>query len=163
MEMPPLTFAPGTQTALDAAAALALARGRYDEARSLIESLSRGRSFEHAYLVTPAYLEWKTGTRATAESLLGEAERRSLAMIAEAPEDVEGYMDMARIESIRGNPDEAMSWMDKAYERGARFGAYYRFDPRLEYLRGDPRFRRLTERMLEDVTTMRGRAPQEDP
>jgi hypothetical protein len=72
-------------------------------------------------------------------------------------------MDMTRIESIRGNPDEAMSWMQKAYERGARFGAYYRFDPRLEYLRGDPRFQRLTERMLEDVTTMRGQAPEEEP
>jgi TolB-like protein/Tfp pilus assembly protein PilF len=149
--------------ASNTAAGIALARGRYDEARRVVETVNRESSFEYAWIITPGYIEWKTGNREEAEALFREGERRSREVMAEAPERSESYLDMARITSTRGDIDAAESWMEKAYEHGYRNYRFIRASPILENVRADPRFERLMRRMEADVAAMRERAPKEMP
>ncbi|HUE95015.1 MAG TPA: hypothetical protein VMN39_00055, partial [Longimicrobiaceae bacterium] len=158
-----LDFAPGTQLTEDTAMLLALARGRYGEARRHLEALSQGRAFEYAYIISPGWLAWKTGDRERAEAFFAEGERRSREMIAQGPEIVESYRDMARIAATRGDLNSAVEWLERGYRTGDRQSGWLRVDPRIEDLHGDPRFERLMERMEADVARMRERAPKERP
>jgi adenylate cyclase len=137
--------------------------GRYDEARRLFEAHNRERSFEYAMIILPGFVEWETGNRAAADSLFREGERRSREMIDQAPAENESYVDMARIASVRGQVDEAISWMEEAYAHGRRDVGLLRLDPPLENVRRDPRFLRLLQRMEADLAAMRERAPKERP
>jgi hypothetical protein len=103
-----LDFAPGVGIVLSSAVMVALLGERYDDMRRHLRASSEGQAFEYAWIVTPAYVEWKTGNRERAEELFAEAERRSREMIARAPEVAESYLDMARIAAIRGDRDAAM-------------------------------------------------------
>jgi hypothetical protein len=84
-------------------------------------------------------------------------------MIDQAPAENESYVDMARIASVRGQVDEAISWMEEAYAHGRRDVGLLRLDPPLENVRRDPRFLRLLQRMEADLAAMRERAPKERP
>jgi adenylate cyclase len=158
-----LDFAPGTQLAEDTAMLLAFARGRYGEARRHLEALSQGRAFEYAYIISPGWLAWKTGDRERAEAFFAEGERRSREMIAQGPEIVESYRDMARIAATRGDLDSAVEWLERGYATGDRQYSWLRADPRFGDLRDDPRFERIMQRMEADVARMRERAPKERP
>ena len=46
-----------------------------------------------------------------------------------------------------GDTDAAFAWLDRAYEERRGWLAYLKVEPALDTLRGDPRFRRLQERM----------------
>ena len=46
-----------------------------------------------------------------------------------------------------GDADRAFEWLDCAYEERRGWLAYLNVEPMLDGLRGDPRFRRLVERM----------------
>ncbi len=46
-----------------------------------------------------------------------------------------------------GEPDPAFDWLDRAFEDRRGWLAYLNVEPMLDGLRGDPRFRRLQERM----------------
>jgi hypothetical protein len=54
---------------------------------------------------------------------------------------------MALIHTGLGERDEAFRWLDMALEERSAWLAYVRVDPRLDYLRPDPRFQDLLERM----------------
>ena len=156
-------FASGIGAVLSSAVMIAVVEGRYDDLRRHLATMNQGQAFEYAWIVTSAYLEWKTGDRERAEELFAEGERRSREVIARAPEVAESYLDMARITAMRGDRDVAMQWLERAYEHGERYVAFHRIDPRLENLHGDPRFERLMERMEADVARMREWAPKERP
>jgi tetratricopeptide (TPR) repeat protein len=156
-------LAPGRDDVNEAAKWVALARGRYEEARRIIEVHNREQAFEYATLIIPGYIAWKTGNEERAEDFFREGERRSREGISESPEVTEFYVDMARITSIRGDLDAAVSWMEKAYEHGRREPGFLRHDPLLENVRADPRFDRIVERTEADVVAMRERAPKETP
>ena len=156
-------LAPGRGDVVLASITLAVIDGRYDEARRYFESYNRERSFEYAMIILPGFVEWQMGNRAAADSLFREGERRSREMIDQAPAESESYVDMARIASVRGQIDEAISWMEQAYDHGRRDVGLLRVDPPLENARRDPRFERLMQRMEADLARMRERAPKERP
>ena len=156
-------LAPGRNEIRQAAILVAVNRGRYDEARRLFEAHNRERAFEYAMIILPGYVEWKAGTEVAADSLFREGERRSREMIDQAPAENESYVDLARIASVRGEIDEAVSWMERAYAHGRRDVGFLRLDPPLENVRRDPRFQRLLQRMEADIARMRQRAPKEMP
>jgi adenylate cyclase len=137
--------------------------GRYDEARRLFEAHNRERAFEYQMIIIPGFVEWQAGNRAAADSLFREGDRRSREMMAQAPAESESYVDLARIASVRGQIDEAVSWMEQAYAHGRRDIGLLRIDPPLANARRDPRLQRLLQRMEADLAEMRERAPKERP
>jgi serine/threonine-protein kinase len=63
---------------------------------------------------------------------------------------VRGYVSpvaFAMVHTALGQADEAFTWLDRAYEERRGWLAYLNVEPMLDPLRGDPRFRRLAERM----------------
>jgi hypothetical protein len=46
-----------------------------------------------------------------------------------------------------GEAEQAFAWLDRAYEERRGWLVYLGVEPTLDSLRGDPRFRRLMERM----------------
>jgi tetratricopeptide (TPR) repeat protein len=54
---------------------------------------------------------------------------------------------MALIHSGLRERDEAFRWLDAALEERSAWLAYVSWDPRLDYLRPDPRFQDLLDRM----------------
>jgi hypothetical protein len=137
--------------------------GRYDEARRLFEAHNRERAFEYQMIIIPGFVEWQAGNRAAADSLFREGDRRSREMMAQAPAESESYVDLARIASVRGQIDEAVSWMEQAYTHGRRVSGLLRVDPPLANALRDPRIQRVLQRMDADLARMRERAPKERP
>ena len=83
-----------------------------------------------------AYAE--SGRRAEAQGLLTDLEKHS------AP----GYPDaseIATVDAALGEKDEAMTWLEKAYE--ARFNPSVLLRPGFDPLRSDPRFQNLARRI----------------
>jgi len=156
-------LAPGRSDVVQALIFSAVVDGRHDDARNYFEAHNRERAFEYAMIILPGYVEWKAGNEVAADSLFREGERRSREMIDQAPAENESYVDMARIASTRGQVDEAIEWMEEAYDHGRRDVGFLRIDPPLENVRRDPRFQRLLQRMEADIARMRERAPKEMP
>jgi hypothetical protein len=51
------------------------------------------------------------------------------------------------VHAALGQADQAFDWLDRTYEERRGWLAYLNVEPMLDPLRGDPRFRRLAERM----------------
>lgn len=68
---------------------------------------------------------------------------------------------LAAIEAVRGNPDEAVSWLEKAVHHGNYRYYFDQSDPVFESLRDDPRFQQQLERMRAKVAAMRERLVRE--
>lgn len=98
----------------------------------------------------------RTDERARGEALLHTA-------LVRAREEIEGgsefpglRVEVAAIHAARGDADEAMRWMQAAYDAGWR--SYWTGDmPLLEPLHDDPRFIALLARISEDCAAMRRR------
>jgi TolB-like protein/Flp pilus assembly protein TadD len=56
-------------------------------------------------------------------------------------------LDIALIHSALGAKDPAFEWLEKAHEERADHLPYSKVNPRLDDLRGDPRFRRMLQQM----------------
>ena len=107
-----------------------------------------------------ARIHWQRGDR-------DEARRMLEGLAAKARDAVEGgdswlpRWQLAAIEAIRGNPDEALGWFEKAVDQGHYHHHFDRDDPVFESLRGEPRFERQLKRMRERVAAMRERLIRE--
>ncbi len=55
--------------------------------------------------------------------------------------------DIARIYIGLGDKNEAVTWLERAYEQRVGWMAYLMVDPNIESLRGDPRFGDLLIKM----------------
>jgi tetratricopeptide (TPR) repeat protein len=58
-----------------------------------------------------------------------------------------GAMQLAMIEANLGHKDEAIQWLEKAFEAGSWFLVQIRFEPLFAPLREDPRFREMVKRV----------------
>ena len=59
-------------------------------------------------------------------------------------------LDIAIIHAALGDEDRAFEWLEKAYQERADHLPYLKVNPRLDQLRGDPRFEDLLRRMWLD-------------
>ncbi len=77
----------------------------------------------------------------------GEA-RGILAVLMETSrETYVSALDIAIIHAALGDVDTSLDWMDRAYEERSDHLPYIRVNPRLDVLRGHPRFQDLLQRM----------------
>ena len=89
---------------------------------------------------SPVWLAW--GTYAYAEIGAEEEARRYLRQIVEITEEL--YVcayDVGAVYGRLGDVDEAFAWLDRAVEESAPCLPNAQIDPRLDPLRGDPRFK----------------------
>ena len=56
-----------------------------------------------------------------------------------------------------GNKDEALAWIEKAFERHSDVLTRLKVDPRFDPLRGDPRFQGLLRREAGTLVTLDAR------
>jgi tetratricopeptide (TPR) repeat protein len=79
------------------------------------------------------------GRRAEADAALKEATRKLGEFVP---------VDIATVHAFRGEHDEAFAWLDKAVAmRDLHLGHKFRNEPKLDSLRGDPRYKALLRRM----------------
>jgi tetratricopeptide (TPR) repeat protein len=90
--------------------------------------------------------------RAISESpALAEAGLGAVAAARGRPEEARAILAeleaLVMVHSALGDADRAFDWLDCAYEERRGWLVYLNVEPMLDTLRGDPRFRRLVERM----------------
>ncbi|HUQ14490.1 MAG TPA: protein kinase [Gemmatimonadales bacterium] len=117
-----------------------IAEGRYTEAtQALRQAIALGGDYDlqHAALI---YAYARSGDRATARRLLGELTER-------AKRGEFGAFTLAMAYTGLGETDRAIAALHQAIDERDIFMPEVFFDPLLDPLRGDPRFRRIVERM----------------
>jgi eukaryotic-like serine/threonine-protein kinase len=112
-------------------------QGRPDEAIAILEPIT-GRSMLRKSTLGHAYA--LAGNRARARSILTELEEAS------AQTYVPSYW-FAVVHAGLGENDQALQYLERAYEERSTVLAYLLIDPRLEPLRNDPRFVNLANRL----------------
>lgn len=72
-------------------------------------------------------------------------------------EDYGTRFQLAAVAALRGNPDDAVRWLDEAYRAGFRNAPEVEFSPMFNGLRGHPNYDRVMARINADVAAMRDR------
>jgi serine/threonine-protein kinase len=112
-------------------------QGRLDDAIAILEPIT-GSSFNRKSSLAHVYAA--AGKRARARSVLAELRA------AAARKYVPSYW-FALVHAGLGERDQALRYLERAYEERSTVLAYLRIDPRLASLRDDPRFVALARRL----------------
>ncbi len=133
--------------------------GRPDAAFESFEKASEvADAYDYHYPMAEirnAQIRWQRGDRADARQTLERLAAEVRQTIEQGGDGWDLRWQLAAIEAIRGNPDEAVSWLEKAVDHGNYSYLYDRSDPVFESLRDDPRFEQQLERMRAKVAAMR--------
>jgi serine/threonine-protein kinase len=114
--------------------------GRWDEAAGAFrEAIANSGS--------PALAEAGLGVVAAARGRPGETRAALAELDARRATRYISPVAFVMLHTALGELDEAFDWLDRAYEQRRGWLAYLNVEPMLDGLRGDPRFRRLQERM----------------
>jgi tetratricopeptide (TPR) repeat protein len=98
---------------------------------------------------------WRLGERDAAEQLFSERISANQSAFEKGNQDPELRRDMAVIHATRGETEEALQWMERAFEAGyARYDLIQK-DRLLEALYDHPRFQELVVAMRAGVSQMR--------
>ncbi|PYO42324.1 MAG: hypothetical protein DMD29_03875 [Gemmatimonadetes bacterium] len=89
---------------------------------------------------TLGYVLGRAGRRREAEAILGE-------LTALAQREYVSPVSLATLHVGLGNVDAALDWAERAYEERRGWLAYFKVNPLLDPLRGQPRFETLVKRM----------------
>lgn len=100
---------------------------------------------------------WRMGDRERAEELFAERIQLNEEAIRKGNQNPELCKDMAVIYATRGEPEEAVRWMEKAFENGYALYDLTLKDGLLEDLRDHPRFQQIIAAMETRVAAMRSR------
>jgi tetratricopeptide (TPR) repeat protein len=113
-------------------------KGDFAHARPYLEELSR--SGEAPYIAALARLEARSGNREVAAKL-----REQLLALSEKT-TVNPY-DVAAVYAAERDPDNAMKWLDRAFEQHIARLAFMNVEPMFVELRADPRFHALASKV----------------
>jgi TolB-like protein/Tfp pilus assembly protein PilF/predicted Ser/Thr protein kinase len=158
-----LSMAPDRPSALDSAGDVELfsgnferARGFYERAKELsTEKLTRMTSTSH--ILGLGYVYWKEGRREEATQMFEEYANAAKGWLEQGNEWNNIPYNMASIDAVKGNKEEAYVWLRKAIDAGWRNYLLAESDPMLENLRGDEQFKKLMAEMKAIVDDMRKR------
>jgi tetratricopeptide (TPR) repeat protein len=115
-------------------------KGMYPEALAALEKAVELSGGNLVMIAALAHAWALAGKRAEAQNVVDRLIRVSQ----------EGYFSpyfIAEIHLALGNKEEALAWLDKAYEARDYFFRWLKIDPRLDQLRSDPRFQSLERRL----------------
>jgi serine/threonine protein kinase/Tfp pilus assembly protein PilF len=125
--------------------------GHLDKAQSYLEKAGSGAA------VDLGYVYWKTGKRDQAQKLLQSV---LVTLKNEADSGNESWKvrrNIAGINAILGNKEEALQWLQKAIDAGFLSCRYIARDPTFESLRDDERFKQIMDKTKAKVGEMRKR------
>jgi len=125
--------------------------GHLDKAQSYLEKAGSGAA------VDLGYVYWKTGKRDQAQKLLQSV---LVTFKNEADSGNESWKvrrNIAGINAILGNKEEALQWLQKTIDAGFLFYRYIARDPTFESLRDDERFKQIMDKTRARVDEMRKR------
>jgi eukaryotic-like serine/threonine-protein kinase len=114
--------------------------GQWDEAAAAFREA-------RAISESPALAEAGLGAVAAARARPEEARAILAELEARRRDAYVSPVALVMVYSALGEADRAFEWLDRAYEERRGWLAYLNVEPMLDSLRGDPRFRRLVERM----------------
>jgi tetratricopeptide (TPR) repeat protein len=114
--------------------------GAYDDAAAAFREAAASSE-------NPALANADLGVVAALKGKVGEARAVLAGLRAESRERYVSPVVFVNLHGALGEADAAFEWLDRAYEDRRGWLAYLRVEPRLDGLRGDPRFTRLLERM----------------
>ena len=124
------------------------------EADSVLEArYAEGRGSPLSYAVVLR----RRGEEARVDSLLAPLLTFTLDRAEAGFERPSLPVTIAQLYALKGEEEEALAWLERAYEAGYRRARWLQVLPQLESLRDHPRFRALVERMSRDVARMRAR------
>jgi len=115
-------------------------KGLYKDAIKEILGIDNPDSFPPAIVGHLGNTYARAGNKAEAQKIL----RR---LIAKSAKEHVGHYAVALIYAGLGEKDQAIEWLDKAYEVHDKGMCYLKVDPPLDSLRSDPRFQDLLRRM----------------
>ncbi len=96
---------------------------------------------------------WERGNQ-----LFDEAWRVSYRAYEDGNEHYGIPAELAAISAVRGETEEALQWLERAYQAGHRWSVGLRRDPMFDSVREDERFVQLVARIEADLEAMRRRA-----
>jgi len=118
--------------------------GRYDEALELFRHGTAAADGTVPPSAGLAILLWKSGRQDEARRVMAEVEQRAATRWV-AP------FAIASFHAVAGETGEALDWLERGFERHDGSMVYLKVHPRLDVLRGEPRFRDLLHRMRLDA------------
>jgi len=65
------------------------------------------------------------------------------------------YYQIACVYAVLGEADKAMAWLERSVDTGFACWPFFRVDPHLENLRGEPEFQRLVADLEHKYTTLK--------
>jgi DNA-binding winged helix-turn-helix (wHTH) protein/Flp pilus assembly protein TadD len=123
------------------------------------------RGFQDYARLRLAHVRWLDGDTETATALLQQVEDSALRAINSGHEGWYHRWHLAAVNTLAGNPDEAMDWFEQAVEAGRRMYEWDELDPAFRLLRGEPRFeaalqwqRKLRREMKRNTAVLLGDA-----
>ena len=115
--------------------------GRLDESALAVQEVIRLSGGRPAVMAELGRLYALMGRRAEAETILARASR------PDRPADYADRQDAAYIQLALGRRNEALAGLEQAVDQHSERMLWLRVDPRVDAVRGDPRFQRLVNRI----------------
>lgn len=104
------------------------------------------------------FLRLRAGDAAAADTLFGRSVAFVNEMISMGARAPRWPYELGQIRAARGRTDDALDWLERAYDRGFRWAWMLERNPLLDPLRDEPGFRGIVARIDADVEAMRLRA-----
>jgi tetratricopeptide (TPR) repeat protein len=134
--------------------------GRFEKAREYyqrIEGRPAARWTVGMQAVELGYIYWKAGRREEAKEMFQTRLERLQKQVEQGDEGFGIRFSIATIFAIQGKTEEALGWLEKAFDAGwwqYRYAARY---PLLENIRDHERFKRIMNDVKTKVSEMRRR------
>jgi len=141
---------------------LRAARSHAEAARELA---SEGLSLEsnvHSVPVTLAYVLIRSGDPEQARQLLDVAFDELRLRMEQGADDGYTRVELAAIEASRGHADDAVDWLQSAFNAGYRYYREIEVDPLFDSVRNVPRFQEIMSRFRTSVTALRQRVEEQE-
>lgn len=156
------TSFPGNAFSWQRAGEIEWLAGEWDVAQEYIEEAVRLSSDSPSYpKLLLAHMLQRQGEDEAATAMIGEFVNATLALINNGHEAWFYRWNMAYVEAIRGNIEQALDWYEQAVDAGRRRYEWDEQEPGFELLRNEPRFktalekqRQLRREMRASVTVM---------
>ncbi|MCB0260480.1 MAG: tetratricopeptide repeat protein, partial [Calditrichaeota bacterium] len=160
-----LAKCPDDPICYDTAGDAELYAGNYDAASALFRKALAldpiGYAWGRRYNTVLGYLFWREGQTDSARARFEKSanmDREELTQIAESSDP---YYDLAAVNTVQGNQQEAYEWLQKAVDNGWVDYQFSLHDPLFENLQADERFRQMMGQIEMKMGEMRQRVDEE--
>ncbi len=158
-----LSKLPDQPWAMRYAAQAELFSGHYEKAQEYYQKIGGQPAARWAAGMQPielGYIYWKAGRKEEARELFRTGAHRLQKRLEQGDEGGSIRVSMAAIYAVQGNKEEALRWLEEAFDAGWWEYNFASRDPLLENIRDDERFKRIISDTRAKVAEMRRRVEQ---